>query len=230
MPLRPIYYDTETTGIRSDKDRIIEIAAYDAYEDRQFVQFVNPGMPIPAEATAIHTITDEMVKDALSWKEVGAAFAEFCHGDVVLIAHNNDSFDKLFLEEEYKRHGMSLPQWEYIDSLKWARKYRNDLPRHTLQILREIYQIPANQAHRALDDVMVLKELFSLMIDDLSMEQVIALLASPTLINRMPFGKHQGKPLSSIPPDYVAWLKGSGSLDRPENKPLRDSFEKLGLL
>ena len=230
MARRPIYYDTETTGVSSTRDRIIEIAAYDAEQDRTFVQFVNPGMPIPPEATAIHTITDEMVKEASSWKEVGAAFAEFCQGDVVLIAHNNDTFDKLFLQEEYKRHNLSMPEWEFIDSLKWARKYRNDLPRHTLQILREIYQIPANQAHRALDDVLVLKEVFSQMIDDLSMEQVIALLASPTVVNRMPFGKHQGKPLETIPRDYVAWLKNSGSLDRPENKPLRDAFEKLGLL
>lgn len=191
MPRRPIYYDTETTGVRSDRDRIIEIAALDPLQDRTFVQFVNPGTPIPKDATAIHGITDEMVADALSWKEVGKAFAEFCGGDVVLIAHNNDTFDKLFLEQEYKRAGLEMPTWHFIDSLKWARKYRSDLPRHTLQILREVYQIPANQAHRALDDVVVLSQLFSHMTDDLPMEKVMELLqtSGPTL--RMPFGKHQ---------------------------------------
>ena len=42
MPSRTIYYDTETTGVRPDKDRIVEIAAYDPDRDVSFVQFVNP--------------------------------------------------------------------------------------------------------------------------------------------------------------------------------------------
>ena len=46
---RPIYYDTETTGIRNDKDRIIELAAYDPIENRTFCHLINPGMPIPKE-------------------------------------------------------------------------------------------------------------------------------------------------------------------------------------
>lgn len=230
MARRPIYYDTETTGTRSDKDRVIEIAALDPWEKREFVQLVNPGCPIPQDATAIHGISDEMVKDAGSWKEVGTAFAEFCRGDVVLIAHNNDTFDKLFLENEYKRAQLEMPKWHFIDSLKWSRKYRSDLPRHTLQSLREVYQIPANQAHRALDDVIVLSEVFSRMIDDLTLEQVMELLATPSQILRMPFGKHQGKPLASVPADYVAWLKDSGSFTRPENQELKAAFEKLKLL
>ena len=61
MSLRPIYYDTETTGIKAEKERIIEIAAYDPVRKRQFEKFVNPGFPIPPEAIAIHHITDEMV-------------------------------------------------------------------------------------------------------------------------------------------------------------------------
>ncbi|MBI2743076.1 MAG: DUF3820 family protein [Chlamydiales bacterium] len=230
MTKRPIYYDTETTGTRYDKDHIIEIAAFDPVQNRTFVQFVNPGVPIPPEATAIHHISDEMVKDAPSWKEVGRMFEEFCGTGIVLIAHNNDSFDKLFLEDAYKRAEMPVPQWTYIDSLKWSRKYRSDLPRHTLQSLREVYQISANQAHRALDDVMVLCQIFSQMIDDLSMEQVLELLSKPTKLDRMPFGKHQGKILSSIPKDYVAWLKTSGAFDKPDNKDLKEAFVKVGLL
>lgn len=230
MAKRPIYYDTETTGVRYDKDHIIEIAAFDPVQNRTFVHFVNPGVPIPAEATAIHHISDDMVKDAPSWSEVGRMFEEFCAGETVLIAHNNDSFDKLFLEDAYKRAGMTIPQWTFVDSLKWARKYRSDLPRHTLQVLREVYQIPANQAHRALDDVMVLCEIFTKMIDDLTMEQVLELLTKPSKLDRMPFGKHQGKFLASVPKDYVAWLQSSGAFDKADNKELREAFEKVGLL
>ena len=155
---------------------------------------------------------------------------EFCQGDVVLIAHNNDAFDKLFLESEYKRAELLMPSFLFIDSLKWSRKYRPDLPRHTLQSLREVYGIAANQAHRALDDVMVLHEIFSRMIDDLSMETVIDLLSRSTKLARMPFGKHQGKALAEVPRDYIRWLHGSGAFDKKENKELRDSFVSLGFL
>src|SRR5438105_4607119 len=80
-----VYYDTETTGVRSDKDRIIEIAAYDPVNARTFVQLINPGMPIPPEATAIHRITDAMVESANAFKEVGQAFIDFCGPDAVLV-------------------------------------------------------------------------------------------------------------------------------------------------
>lgn len=228
--LRPIYYDTETTGVRSDKDKIIEIAAYDPVENRTFCRLINPGSPIPPEATAIHNITDEMVKDAPTFKEIGMELIAFCPEETVLIAHNNDAFDKLFLEQEFKRAGLDFPQYRFIDTLKWARKYRADLPRHTLQNLREVYGFPSNQAHRALDDVTVLHQVFSAMIDDLSIETVIELLARPQVLSRMPFGKHQGKQLSEVPKDYVGWLAQSGAFDKAENRELKENFEKLGLL
>lgn len=231
MAKRPIYYDTETTGIRSEKDRIIEIAAFDPVENRTFVSFVNPGFPIPPEASAIHNITDEMVANAPTFAEVGRAFIDFCPPEhAVLIAHNNDAFDKLFLEAEYKRTDIVMPNWNFIDSLKWSRKYRPDLPKHALQFLREVFGIPSNEAHRALDDVIVLHEVFSQMIDDLSMETILELLTKQTVLSRMPFGKHQGKPLAEVPRDYVQWLQGSGAFAKSENAELKQSFEKLGYI
>lgn len=230
MALRPIFYDTETTGIKSDKDRIIEIAAYDPVRDQRFEKLVNPGCPIPADATAIHHITNEMVATAPSFAEVGAEFIAFCEGDVVLIAHNNDSFDLLFLRNEFERHSLRMPSWKFLDSLKWARRYRHDLPRHTLQFLREIYGIAANNAHRALDDVIVLYQLFQSMIDDLSMEDVYSLLNRPREIQHMPFGKHQGEPLSKVPRSYVQWLASNGVFEKSENQELKASFQRLGFL
>lgn len=230
MKKRPIYYDTETTGIRAGKDRITEIAAYDPERDQTFCSLVNPECPIPAEVTAITHITDEMVQGAPLFKEVGPRFVEFCAGDVILIAHNNDSFDKPFLEAEFARSGVPFPQFQYLDSLKWARKYRSDLPRHTLQFLREVYGIAANQAHRALEDVKVLHQVFSRMVDDLDLHTALQLLLETPSILRMPFGKHAGKPLADIPKDYVRWLSEQGALDKPENGTLKEGFQKLGIL
>ncbi len=227
MAERIIYYDTETTGTKPDRDRIIEIAAYDPDRNESYVQFVNPGCLIPPEVTAITTITQEMVADAPGFETVGPAFIEFCGQDAILIAHNNERFDKLFLENEYARAKLTLPSWKYLDTLKWSRKYRCDLPSHALQSLREIYGFEANQAHRALDDVMILYRIFSAMIDDLPIQTVFELLSEPTNVNRMPFGKYQGRLLSEVPPDYFQWLKNSGALDKSENKDLKEALTKL---
>ena len=229
MAPRPIYYDTETTGIKPGKDRIIEIAAFDPVQDRRFCTLTNPECPIPAESTAITQITDAMVQGAPLIAEALSSFVEFCSGDVVLIAHNNDAFDKPFLEAEFQRGSIKIPNWIFLDSLKWSRKYRRDLPRHSLQFLREAYGIEANQAHRALDDVIVLYQVFSRMVDDLSLTKILELLSQTPQVLRMPFGKHAGKPLNEVPKDYVQWMAKNGALDKKENAILKETFEKLGV-
>lgn len=223
---RPIYYDTETTGTRPQVDRIVEIAAYDPLRDVTFESFVNPQIPIPEEAAKIHGITDDMVASAPLFKDVGEKFIEFCGSDCVLIAHNNDNFDRHFLDEESKRHGIEFPSWPMVDTLKWARKYRPDLPKHSLQYLRTVYGIEENRAHRALDDVIVLHQVFSEMIDDLTMDQVLVLLEAPLEVETMPFGKYQGRPLSEVPRDYVKWLEKQGAFEKPENKDLKQALLK----
>lgn len=230
MALRPIYFDTETTGVKFDRDKIIELAAYDPYLNKTFSRLINPKVPIPEEATRIHHISDDMVKDAPDFKTVAEEFLQFCEGDVVLVAHNGDSFDIPFLQFEFKTNGLTLPTYPSVDTLKWARKYRPDLPKHSLQFLREVFQIPANQAHRALDDVMVLHEVFSLMIDDLSFETILECLSRKKVLDRMPFGKHQGKSLKDVPSTYVDWLHKNGALDKPENKELLEAFKNLDLI
>lgn len=230
MGKRAIYYDTETTGVRFKTDSIIEIAAYDPAGDKSFCSFINPKVPIPAEATAIHNITDEMVANAPEFPEVISDFFAFCGEDAVLIAHNNDAFDKPFLEEECRKFSVTMPSLPSVDTLKWARKYRPDLPRHSLQYLREVYSLEANNAHRALDDVIILEKVFSRMIDDLTIEQVLELLSQPSVVSRMPFGKHKGKPLEEVPKDYLRWLADSGAFDKPGNSDLKKSLEDLGLL
>lgn len=231
MAKRPIFYDTETTGVKSATDRIVEIAAYDPVKDQSFQRFVNPGIPIPAEATAIHHISNEMVADAPNFSIIGQEFIDFCAGDTVLIAHNNDAFDVHFLRAEFSRHQIPMPQWRYMDTLKWARRYRPDLPKHTLQFLREIYGIEANNAHRALDDVMILHKVYQCMVDDLSIDEIYELMKrKQSDITHMPFGKHQGVALADIPKSYIRWLAESGALEKPDNELLKECLVKQGLL
>ncbi|NGX34199.1 MAG: DNA polymerase III PolC-type [Candidatus Anoxychlamydiales bacterium] len=232
MAKRPIYYDTETTGLSSQKDRIIEIAAFDPEQNRTFEEFVNPNIPIPQESTNICNITDDMVKDAPTFDIIGKKFIEFCGTDTILIAHNNDSFDKPFLEAEFKRADLKMPDFPFIDTLKWSRKYRPDLPKHALQYLREMYNVEANAAHRALNDVIILHKVFTKMIDDLDVETVLKLLyqEKSDVVEYMPFGKHQGKKLDDVPKSYIRWLQESEAFEKPQNTNLKKSLEKLNLL
>lgn len=230
MAKRFIYFDTETTGVSTENDFIIELAAFDPLLNKVFDELINPGVPIPASATAIHNITNEMVKEKPSFGEVAKKFVEFCEGDVILIAHNSDKFDKPILESEFRRHNIEFPNWNFLDSLKWARRYRPDLPKHSLQHLRETYAFPANNAHRAFDDVVTLQRIFEMMIDDLTPDTVYDLLNQSKALLTMPFGKYKGKPLELVPGDYIQWLFKNGALDKKENEDLKKSLEKLNLL
>ena len=229
--MRAIFYDTETTGLRAEKDFIVEIAAFDPVKNDHFVSFINPGVPIPPETSAIHHITDEMVENAPDFSVVGQQFVDFCGPDALLIAHNNDRFDKLFLNAEFKRNSLVVPStWRYLDTLMWARRYRPDLPKHGLQVLREHFEIPSNQAHRALDDVIVLHKVFECLIDDLTLQDVVELLDGSKNLTSMPFGKFKGTPLELVPKDYLKWLHGSGALDKEENVELKAAFVEKGLI
>ncbi|MBS0621898.1 MAG: DUF3820 family protein [Verrucomicrobia bacterium] len=233
--MRTIFYDLETTGVRNETDQIVEIAAYDPQRNATFVSFVRPQSPIPPEATAIHKISDEMVADAPSFGEIAERFSSFCEGEAVLVAHNNDAFDRLFLRAEYSRCNVALPgQWRYFDTLKWARRYLPHLPRHSLQFLREYFGIEENNAHRALDDVQILYQIYTRLVDDLPIQTVLELLEAkkgPSQNpSQMPFGKYRGKALHEMPKTYVQWLSSSGALDKAENSNLKESLIKIGLL
>ena len=119
---------------------------------------------------------------------------------------------------------------KFLDSLKWARRYRPDLPRHSLQFLREIYGFPANNAHRALDDVIILAQVFGCLIDDLPIDKVLELMQTKRKLKTMPFGKHKGEALESLPKSYLKWLAGTGALDKEGNEELKYSLEALGAL
>ena len=99
-----VVFDIETTGFNSVNDRIIEIGAVRVVEGEikeTFSEFVNPERPIPYKITQLTTITDDMVKDAVTIEEILPQFLKFCEGSV-LVAHNA-GFDTGFIRENAKR-------------------------------------------------------------------------------------------------------------------------------
>jgi len=99
------FFDLETTGINVAKDRIVEISIVKVFpngkEEIKTLR-INPGVPIPPETTKIHGITDEDVKDAPAFKEVGKNIAKFLEG-CDLAGYNSNRFDIPLLAEEFLR-------------------------------------------------------------------------------------------------------------------------------
>jgi DNA polymerase III subunit epsilon len=108
---RPIaFIDLETTGVNLANDRIVEIAIAKMMPDgsRQTRRkLINPGMPIPPESTEIHGITDEMVKDAPSFKSVANELKQYIDG-CDLGGYNSNRFDIPLLMEEFLRAGIEV--------------------------------------------------------------------------------------------------------------------------
>jgi DNA polymerase-3 subunit epsilon len=108
---RPIaFIDLETTGISLSTDRIVELAIIRIQPDgtRQVKRkLINPQMPIPKQSTEIHGITDEMVKDEPTFKQVANELKQYIE-NCDLGGYNSNRFDIPMLMEEFLRAGLEL--------------------------------------------------------------------------------------------------------------------------
>ncbi len=103
---RPIcFFDLETTGINVAKDKIVEISILKIYPNgnkESKTWLVNPGMPIPEEASAIHGITNERVAKEPTFLELSKEIYKMIK-DSDLGGFNSDRFDIPLLAEELLR-------------------------------------------------------------------------------------------------------------------------------
>jgi DNA polymerase III epsilon subunit len=148
-------YDTETTGLGPQKERIIEIAAIkfqgtNVLAEKQWL--IHPGRPIPAEATKVHHITDEAVRDKPGFKTVYPEFEQFIRGSVVM-AHNAH-FDVGFVREECLRNGLRPPPNLALDTLPMFRKWFPQVKRHNLDELGKALKVLPPDRHRAMADTL----------------------------------------------------------------------------
>jgi DNA polymerase III subunit epsilon len=159
VPLTVI--DTETTGTQPGRDRTVQVGLV-RFEGGQpvgsFTSLVNPGVPIPASATAIHGITDEMVGGAPTLAEV------FQHPTVIKLlelaqyAAYNASFDRYFIPPIGE-------DWSYpwADSLTLVRKvdrFAKGKGRHRLGVACARHGIELAEAHSAGADARAAGQLF----------------------------------------------------------------------
>ena len=193
-----IFLDTETTGL-SRKSRIVEFAIIVQNAETEEVVYtgstlVNPGIPIPKEASDIHGIDDCKVKDAIELKDtdVYKMFEKYNTEENCTIIHNSQ-FDLTMLYY----HGVVI-NTQLIDSLTCARSLFPKFKNHKLNDLVQ----GCEQDHRALSDCHMVMKLMNDMLLFKSKQDLIEL----TKVSVMAFGKYKGFPVHEVDHGYLKWM------------------------
>ncbi len=150
-----IFFDIESTGLNIVRDRIIQLAMVRHHADgrppEERTYLIHPGMPIPAEASAVHKITDADVDGQLRFAAVAKEILDFI-GDADLAGYNSNRFDIPLLMEEFARAGYAFDV-DHRRTIDVQRIFYRMEPR-TLAAAYQFYcQKPLTQAHDALADV-----------------------------------------------------------------------------
>lgn len=211
--------DTETTGLDPAKDKIVEFAAMrmtitegdlgKSTLDGPTISFlVNPGIPIPARASAVHHLTAPDLETAFTPGVAVGIINDFTQGCAYLVAHNS-AFDSKFVKSE-------IP---WLCTFKLARHlvdtdqgYSNQTLRYALDL--KPYLPPGLAPHRALYDVHTTAALFTVLLERAgSFQRLVSLNGAPIVLKKVSFGKHRDQLWSEVPVDYLRYLYRGMSVD-----------------
>jgi len=163
--MKEIVLDTETTGMDPNNgDRIIEIGCVELINHlpsgNTLQIYINPERDIPAEATAVHGITNEFIADKPVFSQVYSKFMDFIKGGKLII--HNAEFDMKFINWELAQVGHPAVSWSaVIDTLGMARKKFPGSPA-SLDALCKRFSVDNTQRtyHGALLDSELLAEVY----------------------------------------------------------------------
>ncbi len=226
-----VFFDLETTGVDTAKDRIVEISMVKVMPNGDEVvrtRLINPQMPIPAEATAIHGITDEKVKDAPSFAQIAKSLAQFIEG-CDFGGFNSNRFDLPMLVEEFMRAGVDVDfkRRKFID----VQNIFHKMEQRTLVAAYKFYcDKDLTNAHSAEADTKATYEVLKAQLDRYpELQNDVAALAEFSTHGEMAdfagriayndkgvevfnFGKYKGRAVGDVfrqEPSYYAWLMDS---------------------
>ena len=158
VALNPIFLDTETTGT-GPADVIIEVGIVDAEGRALYDKLVNPGMPIPAESSAVNQITDDMVANADPWTLVWAEIEPILKDRVIGIY--NADFDLRLIRQSNAAHSIraSIADGQAFCMMKlfaayygeWNPRY-NGFKSQKLEFAGRVCQLDLANTHHAIDD------------------------------------------------------------------------------
>lgn len=219
--------DTETTGVRNT-DRVVEVA-WNLIDEQfnlldQGYSLINPMMPIPAGASAVHGITNRDVDEAPTIEQY--------FGDV--LGNKLGSMDFIFTAHQstfdYRYVSPYIPETTpQMCTLRLARKIWPNLESHKLGAL--VYElgleVDKDRFHSADGDMAVLSGLLKKMVEatDHSLYELFEYANAPIEHLAMPFGKHRGVPLKDVPGSYVRWFLNEAANPDPD---LVHAFKQLG--
>jgi len=182
--MREIVFDTETTGLSAaNGDRMVEIGCVELFNrietGQVFHAYFNPQRAMPAEAQAVHGLSDTFLSDKPLFADSVHALLEFI-GDTPLVAHNAQ-FDFSFLNHELSRcgHPIVLPH-RMIDTLAMART-RHPGAKHSLDALCNRYGI--DRSHRVLHGALLDAQLLAQLYVELTGGRQIGLMLAPETIS-----------------------------------------------
>lgn len=232
---KPIcFIDLETTGINVSLDRIVEIAIIKIAPDgsKQVKRkLINPEMPIPAGASEVHGISDDMVKDAPTFKSVANEIKQFIEG-ADMAGYNSNRFDIPMLNEEFLRAGIAID----MESRKLldVQKVFHMMEQRTLSAAYKFYcDKTLEDAHTAEADAMATFEVLEAQVQKYpqlgkTVDAIVKFTGEDQIIDFarrfifengvevFNFGKHKGKPVSQVlkeEPQYYDWMmKGDFAL------------------
>lgn len=222
---RPIvFFDLETTGTDFVQDRVVQIAVLKLFTDLSEevrTRLVNPGIPIPKGASAIHGIYDDDVKDKPRFSEIAKSLSEF-FVDCDIAGYNSNNFDIPFLVEEFARCGIEFPpsNAKLIDVCTIFKKKEE----RTLSAAMKFYCDKSHDdAHDAEADVRATLEIFRAQLNrykdigttaaelhEFCSRGEIVDYARKLALNdngevTFNFGKNKGKPVKDDA-DYIRWI------------------------
>ena len=165
--LPSLVFDSETTGLDLRMDRIVSVGGIRLHGRRgfpatRFEELIDPGIPIPPRATAIHGIGDAMVQGAPSLQQLWPDLRRRWEG-VVMIGHNT-GFDIAMLREEARRTGLEWQEPAYLCTLLLAAALWPEQRDLNLEALAARLLIDTHGRHTALGDALVTADLWAAMI------------------------------------------------------------------
>lgn len=156
-----VAFDTETTGLKADEDRIIEIGAVKFDKTgiiSQFGKLINPQKSIPYQITKITGISNQMVQDKPVFSQILPDLLDFLQ-DSIIVGHNIQ-FDLRFLKAEMERLEKTAIKNQAIDTLQFSRWAYPDLKKYKQTDMAELLGVKIKEAHRAYDDAFVCGNVF----------------------------------------------------------------------
>ncbi|MCD8091258.1 MAG: PHP domain-containing protein, partial [Clostridiales bacterium] len=162
-----VVFDLETTGLKKETDKIIEIGAVKVKNGEvtdKFSAFINPGRKLSDKIVKLTGITDDMLEGKPPEEEVVPKFLEFC-GDSVLVGHNV-GFDIGFIRRFGLEAGIKIEN-TVLDTLGLARALYGNLKNHKLDTVCDHLGVSLLNHHRAVDDAGATAVIFIIMANEL---------------------------------------------------------------